>query len=674
MKISLSIVKTNLIYGVLLLILMSAAACSSSSGGSSDAGAAPGPGPASSNITVAANPTSLTPNGTSVITATIRDSNGNLVPDSTTVIFSLNTVASGTLTNTTVTTVAGVATTTFAANSVPGSVTITATSGGNSNTVSLSVGTVSAGSIQFVSATPKILGIRGSGQSETSVIQFLVIDVNGNPVNGAIVDFVMTGPNGGEFIGDIDTTPNLASAATVSNGIASVLLHSGTIAGPVNIAGSTTIANGPIFSSATPLSIGGGVPSAAHFSLAPVTINLAGFKYYNLQTIVSAYLADRFGNYNVLDATSVSFYTEAGAIDAQGITGVLVGPGETGIAATSGNTGAANVIFRTQLRMPEKDVALAVPGDPVSMEYFDGGDEPSYSAILSSGVYTFHPRAGWSTVLAATRGEEMFLDENHDGLFTRSYKIDKCPYSASIVYHNIVDSTICECDGGTAGGYAGYVLQGERCSDPGKPGGSRSEGFIDRPEDPFYDVNDDRLWDDGQIFLHPFELFIDTNQNGVFDGTNGKWDGPDCQTVGCEKSKTIWTDTKIVFSFEPTFFPNPNANQCYTVPDCTTFPTPPFAIAPASIARGTSGSFTVIVGDFNLNRLPGGTTITLKATAGSVSDPYTVPDGLSRGPTNRIFTVAISATETATETTLTLNVVTTDGLLWESTPLTIPII
>ena len=343
MKISLSIVKTNLIYGVLLLILMSAAACSSDSGGSSDAGAAPGPGPASSNITVAANPTSLTPNGTSVITATIRDSNGNLVPDGTTVIFSLNTVASGTLTNTTVTTTAGIATTTFAANSVPGSVTITATSGGNSNIVSLSVGTVSAGSIQFVSATPKILGIRGSGQSETSVIQFLVIDVNGNPVNGAIVDFVMTGPNGGEFIGDIDTTPNLASAATASNGIAFVLLHSGTIAGPVNIAGSTTIANGPIFSSATPLSIGGGVPSAAHFSLAPVTINLAGFKYYNLQTIVSAYLADRFGNYNVLDATSVSFYTEAGAIDAQGITGVLVGPGETGIAATEGNTGAANV-------------------------------------------------------------------------------------------------------------------------------------------------------------------------------------------------------------------------------------------------------------------------------------------------------------------------------------------
>ncbi|MGC1456387.1 MAG: invasin domain 3-containing protein [Nitrospirota bacterium] len=664
MKGKLSIFKSILILGALLVLLVSATSCSKKSGGSSDAGAGTGGGTGggtASGITVLANPTSITANGTSTITATIKDSNGNLVADGTSVTFSLSSVAFGSLSNTTVTTAAGIATTTFTAGSVTGSVTITATSGGGSNTASLTVGTVSAGSIQFVSATPKILGIKGAGNSETSVIKFLVSDVNGNPVDGALVNFVMTGPNGGEFIGDIDSTPTTASAVTVS-GIASVLLHSGTIAGTVNITASTTISNGPISTSATPLSIGGGVPSATHFSLAPKPFNLEGLLYHNLQSTVSAYVADRFGNYNVLDGTSVSFYTEAGAIDAQGITGVLLGTGETGIDATAGDTGAANVIFRTQFPWPQS-VPPAVAGDAISMKYFGGLNEPFYTA----GTVTFNPRNGWADIVAATKGEETFLDENLDGLFTRSYKNDKCPYSAGV---------ICECDGGVTGGYAGFVLQGERCSDPGKPGGLRSEGFIDLPEDPFIDVNDDGLRDDGQTPGHPYEQFIDANGNGIFDGTNGKWDGPDCQTSGCEKNKTIWTDTKIVFSGPARFFPNPDGNNCYTVPACTTFAIGSFATATSSIARGSSGSFRVIVGDGNLNRLQAKTTITVTASAGSVNGLFTnyvVPDGLSTGPTTLNFTIAIDPTETAAETTVTITVVTPDGII-TPTAITIPII
>jgi hypothetical protein len=99
-----------------------------------------------------------------------------------------------------------------------------------------------------------------------------------------------------------------------------------------------------------------------------------------------------------------------------------------------------------------------------------------------------------------------------------------------------------------------------------------------------------------------------------------------------------------------------------------------FAGAPASITKGSSGSFTEIVGDFNLNRLQGGTTIALTATAGTVSETYTVPDGLSTGPTIHTFTVAIAGDEKATETTVTIRVVTPDGLLTVSLPLTVPII
>ena len=642
MKISLSTVKTTLIYGVMLLMLMSAAACSNDSGGSSDAGAVPGPGPGptSSNVTVLANPTSLTANGTSTITATVKDSNGNMVADGTSVTFSLSSVAYGSLSNTTVTTAAGVATTTFTAGSVSGSVTITATSGGNSNTASLTVGTVSAGSIQFVSATPTILGIKGAGQSETSTIQFLVNDVNGNPVNGAVVSFVMTGPNGGEFIGDIDSTPTTASAATV-NGIASVILNSGTIAGTVTITATTTIANGPISTSATPLSIGGGVPSATHFSLGRTIANLEGFGWINLQSIVDAFIADRFGNYNVLTGTAFSFYTEAGAIDRQGITGEDINNACHGPAPDQGcNAGAAGALLRTQDPMPQ-DVPPALAGDALSI-YF-GGNEPFRVDALG---ITHNPRDGWVTIVAATKGEETFLDENLDGLFTRSFKNDKCPYSAGV---------ICECDGGVVGGYAGFVFQGEKCSDAGKPGGLRSEGFIDLPEDPFIDVNDDGLRDDGQTLGHPFELFIDENGNGIFDSTNGKWDGLYCQTVGCNKSKTIWKSTRMVFSGGPNFYPNPDANNCFNTiaqnPACNaTFQLGSFATSTVvSVTTGTvtsgNGTFTVIVGDENLNALQGGTTITVTATildppAGKIVPAvFTVPDGLSTGPTFFDFSI-----------------------------------
>ena len=691
MKSRLSIFKTTLILGALLLSTVSLTSCHKSSGGSSDAGG--GGAGTTATITVQATPSAITVNGTSTITATVKDSNGNLVANGTTVIFSLNTASTGSLSNSTVTTASGIATTTFTAGSASGTVTITATSIGVSNFTSLIVGTVpggpvATGSIQFVSATPPIIGIKGAGREETSTIQFLVNDLNGNPVNGASVNFTITGPNGGEYIGDIDSTPNTATALSV-NGNVTVVLHSGSIAGTVNVLATTLILGVPISSSATPISIGGGIASAAHFTIARTPVNLEGLVWMNLQSKVIALLGDRFGNYNVMNGTSVSFYAEAGAIDAQGITGPATGTNVSGIDATPGDTGEANVIFRTQDPIPE-DVSPALAGDAISVLYFYDVNgvpvnEPFY--YRASDDQTHNPRDGWSTITAATQGEETFLDENLDGLFTRSYKNDKCPYSNGV---------ICECDGGTPGGYAGYIHQGESCTDPGKPGGSRSEGFKDTPGDPFYDVNDDGLRDDGQTLGHPFELFIDMNHNGVFDGANGKWDGPDCQASGCDKSKTIWSTIQMVISGAPRFFPSPDTNNCYNLATdiastCTaTFINgyADFAFAPAGIPKGGSGSFMVLVGDKNLNRPQGETTITVTASA-LASAPSstaatsvltvtpsndTVKDGLSTGPWPFRFTVNVPLDTTADSTTITVEVITPNGTTVKSQPAEIPLI
>ncbi|MCK9418045.1 MAG: hypothetical protein M0R70_01550 [Nitrospirae bacterium] len=671
MKGRMSFFKITLIVGALIILFLSLASCSKKSGGSSDGGG--GSAGPNENIAVVATPSSITVNGTSTITVAVNDSDGNPVPDGTAVTFSLSSADYGSLSNSTVTTANGVATTTFTAGSISGAVTITATSIFGFNNTTLTVGTVpggavATGSIQFISATPSIIGIKGVGREEISFITFLVSDLNGSPVDGASVSFTMAGPNGGEYIGEIDSTPNTATAVTVSGNV-TVILHSGSIAGTVTIVATTLIDGVPISSSATPISIGGGVPSAAHFNIARTPVNLEGLSWSGLQSTVMAFLGDRFGNYNVMNGTSVSFYAESGAIDAQGITGGVTGTNVSGIDSTPGDTGEANVVFRTQDPIPQ-DVLRVLAGEALS-RYFDGDNEP----YRTYGSRTYNPRDGWCTIIAATKGEETFLDENLDGLFTRSYKNDKCPYGNSI---------ICECDGGTAGGYAGYVQQGEKCTDTGKPGGNRSEGFVDIPGDPFYDVNDDGVRDDGQTFGHPFELYIDTNHNGSFDGPNVKWDGPDCQTSGCEQSKTIWETAPIVISGGPVFLPQPDANKCYNLTTdiastCSaTFNKDDFAVAPTTgITKGSSGSFKIIVGDYNLNKLQGGTKII--ATASTIASAptnttattnvitvipseYVVDDNfIPVGPTFFEFTVSVPVDTTADSTTVTVEVTTPNG-------------
>lgn len=681
--------------------------------------------PLPASVTLAANPSSVSALGTVTVTATVKDGSGNAVIDSTGVSFALSSPNYGALSSATTTTANGngTATTTFTASNIAGTVTVTATAGTISVTTPVTVIPASTGSIQFISATPQVIGIKSSGQPASSAVKFQVKDINGNPVtDGTAVSLIMKGPGGGEYIGDVDATPSTATGSTVG-GFATVILNSGSIAGPVTVTASTNVNAGTpttlsaaidatqttitvasttalpfpdtgriridnelidytgrtattftgctrgavstiaishasgakvynqdtISSAATQISIGGGVPSATHYSLAIQAgkINLPGLLFVNEESQESTYMADRFGNYNILTGTSTSFYTEGGAIDRQG---------------TAGSTGKTTVTLRTQNPMPV-DVARALAGDALSNAYFGGANEPWYT----SGSLTYNPRDGWVDVLAVTQGEEKFFDENVDGLFTRSYSTAICPYGAT-----------CECDGGVTNGYSTYVSGGAACAV-----GKRSEGFVDLGE-PFYDVNDDRVRDDGLTSGKPFELYIDANLNGLFNTPNGMWDGPDCQSATCEKNKMIWLDTKHVFSGNPVFYPLPDVNKCYNLvtenaacsatydPD---YPTNKFAIAPASIAKGSFGSFTVIVGDINLNRLQGGTTVKVTASTGTVA-PSAIPaiiDGLSTGPSAISFSIEISLTETKTISTVVVEVTTPKGVV-SSIQVVVPII
>jgi hypothetical protein len=367
--------------------------------------------------------------------------------------------------------------------------------------------------------------------------------------------------DGGEYIGDLDTSPTTASSST-QNGIASVFLHSGTLAGPVSIIATVSVSGTDISSSSAVISIGGGVPSATHFSLSTSVLNLAGytergsFGFVNEQSTISAFLSDRFGNYNVLEGSSVSFYTEAGAIDRSSLTD---------------SSGSASVTFRTQSPMPA-DVA-------------ETAFETSLRARMLSdfGINTtFHPRDGWVTILATVKGEEAFDDANANGIF-----------------------------------------------DP-------TENFTDLGE-PFYDKNNDGLRDDGS--LDPFEEWIDANGNGVYDGPNGCWDGPNpsisYSCAGRQDSKMIFDTITVMFTGHPDNF----EIVCdSTNPACLApYPSNSFAIPNGGVL-----SFSIVIGDVNLNVPVGGTTISVATSAGKLTafPPSPLADTVSSGPVE--FSIILS--------------------------------
>jgi len=593
------------------------------------------PGTAFTTITIASAPpdnivltTNPTPSISVFATATLSafvTGNSKSVPDGTLVTFILNDTTKGSLSSTIGSTVNGIATTTFVANNNAGSVSLSAVSGSASSpAATLLIAAAQTGSIQFVSATPQVIGIAGTGQASTSTVIWKVLDINGKPVvDGTRTDFTMLGPGGGAYIG-ANAGQTIATSGTV-NGNASVLLHSGTTAGPVTIIASTQSGGVTISSSGSQMSIGGGMPSATHFNLATDVFNLPGLVISNSQANISAYIADRFGNYNVLNGTSISFRTEAGAIDRQGSTDA---------------TGKTSVVFRTQAPDPAI-VSIWTSTIPVSPNEVDELKLINYlNTTYGLGIVgsAIHPRNGWATILAAVQGEESFLDENGDGLFTRSTSTTTCPAGYT-----------CECDNGAPNTYAGCITSqpdgsstcsiATTCAAAGGsiPGNSkRSEGFLDLGE-PFVDSNDDGCWNDGNgnkncggaisavSATEPLEQFIDANVNGQYDPPNGKWDGPDqdCSVVGCQTSKMIWTSIKLGITG--------GAKYCA------------FGPAPlnTNIPYGGSSSYSFMAGDKFTNWMGGGTTLSVGADAGNITGfpKTTVLDGLPFGPTETFFTI-----------------------------------
>jgi len=342
--------------------------------------------------------------GTTSVSVTVN-SNGTPVTAPQTVSFSSPCASAGkaVLTASVLTGAGGVATASYRDNGCGGNDVVTASvSGLVSSSQTLTVVAPTAGSIQFISATPTSItlkGTGGAGRQETSQVIFKVVDNGGNPLaTSQVVNFTLSTAVGGVSFSNGLSTATANSDPTTGQAV--VTVQSGTIATPVRVLATTAGAAGATLSTQSDqLTITTGIPDQASFSLSTTVSNIEGWAFDGTQAILTARLADHFGN-PVPDGTAVNFTTEGGSV------------GNNGLGACTTAQGSCTVTFTSQNLRPSN-------GRVTLLAYAVG--EESFTDLDGDGLASKVNHATGTTELVDANGvttdmPEAFVDWNENGL------------------------------------------------------------------------------------------------------------------------------------------------------------------------------------------------------------------------------------------------------------------
>ena len=197
----------------------------------------------------------------------------------------------------------------------------TVTVNGTSNVASetITITGEELGSIEFVSAEPAsivIKGTGGQGKQENSTLTFVVKSALGNPLAQQPVDFILD-----TEVGGIEITP--ASGLTNSQGIITTRVNAGTVPTTVRVtAKSSMTIDGEEINVQTQsdlLSINTGLPEQSSMTITAQVLNPESFNINGVTNSITAQLADNFNN-PVPDGTTVNFTTEGGQIESSCVT------------------------------------------------------------------------------------------------------------------------------------------------------------------------------------------------------------------------------------------------------------------------------------------------------------------------------------------------------------------
>lgn len=340
---------------------------------------------------IALSATTLAAGGSASLTVTFVDQNSALVPDQITVNFTSACVAGGlaNIVESQVETTTGSATATYSATGCSGDDEITATANVDgaslraSSTVNVAAATV--GSIEYVSADPTNIGLRGTGgagRQETSTVRFRVTDSTGGPVANADVNFSLN-----TTVGGIALTPT--SAVSDAQGFVQTVVSAGTAATSVRITATVAGSSPVIATQSNQLTITTGIPDNDSVSLSVECQNIEAWNTDGVIVPTTIRLSDRYNN-PVPDGTAVTFTIEGGQIGGSCIT-------ET---TQDNGSGVCSVSFASQSPRP--------PNGRVTLLASAIGEE-SFTDVDSNGIFN-------GSDVADEIGEP-FQDDNENGIY-----------------------------------------------------------------------------------------------------------------------------------------------------------------------------------------------------------------------------------------------------------------
>ncbi|MFD2450490.1 Ig-like domain-containing protein [Ideonella paludis] len=190
-------------------------------------------------------------------------------------------------------------------NSNNDTVTISVVGSTESKSIQIPIGKPAASSLAYVSASPSVIYLKGSGFAESSTVTFQVRDSSGNPLPNVPVTLSLVNATGGVTLEGAGIPRN-----SDSNGQVSGRVVAGTVPTPVRVRAELS-SNTSVNTVSSGLSIAVGLPAQQNFSLAQRTINIEGWNYDGTTNSYTIIASDRLGN-PVPDDTAINFVTEGG--------------------------------------------------------------------------------------------------------------------------------------------------------------------------------------------------------------------------------------------------------------------------------------------------------------------------------------------------------------------------
>lgn len=344
--------------------------------------------------------------GTTSVSVTVS-TNGVAVTTPQTVNFSSSCASNSKASlSTGISTVNGVATASYRDIGCAGTDTISASVAGGlaTSSATLTVTAPAVGSIQYISATPTNISLKGSGGAPSSLVTFKVLDAGGNPISGKTVTLGLSTAVGGL---------SLASNSGISDagGLVIATVNSGTISTPVRVTASTpgAVTGSTLTTQSSQLSITTGIPDQTGFSLSAAQHNIEGLSIDGITTVLTARLADHFKN-PVPDGTTVNFTAETGSI----------------VGTCNTAAGSCSATMTTQGTRPTNGrvsvLAYAIGEETFTDLNGNGVADllPTNEMIDVNGASTDLPEAfvDFNENGIRDAATEPFIDYNQDGLYT----------------------------------------------------------------------------------------------------------------------------------------------------------------------------------------------------------------------------------------------------------------